>query len=546
MTIDLEERLRRYGATFERVVSARDALPVQHGRVHDVVAEADTRSRARGRRALVATTAVVALVIAGVLLALARSDGGERLKVTGGTRAVPTHVVAQLADGHLGVFDSRTGQFAGVVAGGKTFGSLGSLVAASDRHSVYAAVARRQGNRCDPPTIERIDLTTGAVTDPRGGPVGTTRGDAPAISPDGRYLAYLTCVGTGREAAGLADLHDGTEFRWPTPDGELGGPVWSSDSRYLAFAEGLDRVRIMMVRRASPPLLSTEVLRLPTSTPLATTGTGFGAELAGFLGEGRDTLLLRRVRHAPDDPRAPTQQAQLAATIEKFRRDLASLPPNDPRSVALQQDLQAAISADYRFESNRGLKTDAIAFDAESGKIRVLFTLNGDAQLSVDETRRHVLAVTVLGAFRWSEGDARARQLPGWVQPPTVLSPPAWLPSNTTVVPLPYRAEPATARPNDAVESCKSTVTAMGSSVSVFDHGTGQTYNVDVSDACLKVAQASPSPTDNSVGAIYYFKNGKLVVEVHRRTTTTGGGSSIDGNSPVLSSQSFSVKPGQP
>jgi hypothetical protein len=86
----------------------------------------------------------------------------------------------------------------------------------------------------------------------------------------------------------------------------------------------------------------------------------------------------------------------------------------------------------------------------------------------------------------------------------------------------------------------------MGSSVSVFDHGTGQTYNVDVYDACLKVAQASPSPTDNSVGAIYYFKNGKLVVEVHRRTTTTGGGSSIDGNSPVLSSQSFSVKPGQP
>jgi hypothetical protein len=199
--------------------------------------------------------------------------------------------------------------------------------------------------------------------------------------------------------------------------------VWSSDARYLAFGEGLDRIRVTMTRRSSLGLDSTQVLRLPSSIPLATPGSSSGSELAGFLGRGRDTFLLRRVRIVPQDAQGP-DVGPLLASIRKTQSQLAALQPNSPQVPALQQALQAALTAYDSRVANRNFKTDALAFDAASGEVRVLFTLTGVAQLSVDESCQHVLAVTGLGAFRWSRGNSRPSPLPGLSQTATA----AWMP----------------------------------------------------------------------------------------------------------------------
>lgn len=89
------------------------------------------------------------------------------------------------------------------------------------------------------PTVQRLDLDDGSIVD-----VGP--GDMPAISPDGRSLAYLTatrcpeaCSRRDWDEVVVLDLEGGAELRWQLTDvspAPLTGVAWSEEGSELYVA----------------------------------------------------------------------------------------------------------------------------------------------------------------------------------------------------------------------------------------------------------------------------------------------------------------------
>ncbi len=89
-------------------------------------------------------------------------------------------------------------------------------------------------------TLVRVDLAEGTTT--REALAGTTQLRLqPALSPDGRYLAYVDAIATGSETDRLwvRDMSSGDSFEVTPRQGAYRSPFWGSDGRSLFFVSNL-------------------------------------------------------------------------------------------------------------------------------------------------------------------------------------------------------------------------------------------------------------------------------------------------------------------
>jgi len=96
----------------------------------------------------------------------------------------------------------------------------------------------------------------------------------PAISPDGRYVAYVSDE-TGESVAWVRTFPDPSAGRWRISDGSGLEPVWSADGKELFYRneEGLFSVEVVtdpVFRKGATRLLSEEASTAPTSPYLST------------------------------------------------------------------------------------------------------------------------------------------------------------------------------------------------------------------------------------------------------------------------------------
>lgn len=90
--------------------------------------------------------------------------------------------------------------------------------------------------RSDPWAIRALDITTGAVRDLTA-PSRETLGDGdPAVSPNGRYIAFRRTQLHGADDIFLLDLKTGRERALTTDGWKAAGYVWSKDSRHLFYS----------------------------------------------------------------------------------------------------------------------------------------------------------------------------------------------------------------------------------------------------------------------------------------------------------------------
>jgi len=108
-----------------------------------------------------------------------------------------------------------------------------------------------QGTRWD---VERLDLRTGGTRTVLGGP---HRESAPAVSPDGRWLAFHSDASGQKEIYVVPTEGDGGPWRVSTDGGTY--PQWSSEGREVLYraADGwveASRIRTLPTFSADPPV----------------------------------------------------------------------------------------------------------------------------------------------------------------------------------------------------------------------------------------------------------------------------------------------------
>jgi hypothetical protein len=166
-----------------------------------------------------------------------------------------------------------------------------------------------------------------------GGPVTTiAAGTSPAISPDGRLLAFVT--GTGRacsrpcpakpESIAVRDLAAGTQKTWAftstLPD--ISSLSWSPGGRYLAFAGTTETTNGTVLARTAHVLDTRAGGTLDQARPIP---LGRAVAWAGYLTANTGA----GVTVGPDGviPAAPGL-AEVAVTNGQIIRRLTSLPPH--------------------------------------------------------------------------------------------------------------------------------------------------------------------------------------------------------------------------
>ncbi|HEV2068483.1 MAG TPA: hypothetical protein VGR26_01670 [Acidimicrobiales bacterium] len=172
----------------------------------------------------VATAGFTAVVVAGaVLLAAGARAGDSPIDLTAGpapatASPAPERATLIAADerGRIVELSADDGTQVGVLADGAiTGGSVGSLTVAGDRRTVFFADHDPLvGLPCDS-TVVALGLADGRTTT-----IGP--GFAPALSPDGGRLAYVTTDGDSSGcayAATVRDLATGAETAWAIDSG---------------------------------------------------------------------------------------------------------------------------------------------------------------------------------------------------------------------------------------------------------------------------------------------------------------------------------------
>ena len=95
--------------------------------------------------------------------------------------------------------------------------------------------------------------------------------DAPAFSPNGRYIAYVSNQ-SGRYQVYVVSYPEGEVFRISTDGGEE--PVWSRDGRELFFRHG---IRFLSVAITDDPEFQTSTSTKLHEQPFDRSGYGFGS-----------------------------------------------------------------------------------------------------------------------------------------------------------------------------------------------------------------------------------------------------------------------------
>ena len=254
-----------------------------------LIAEARRRQRDRRRRA-------VRLILAAALAAAAVAAGGSgligrgvrtpaqgpRWLPAGPVRPMPSQVVVWTGGFKIQVLSSRTGRVVRTLASNVGLYQGIPTIAVSPAGIVYFAPARGPGQ-----WIESTPLTGGPITT-----IGP--GDMPAISPDGRLLAYLawtvkiyppsTPAGdmtSTPEAIVVRNLETGAVRSWAfTSDvPAISSLSWSPDSRFLAYTS-------LSWASGQPPPDTTQLLDTRSGGTLTSARRiplAPGLEWAGFL-----------------------------------------------------------------------------------------------------------------------------------------------------------------------------------------------------------------------------------------------------------------------
>jgi hypothetical protein len=329
----------------ERTGDALNAIAESAGPVPDLWARTQRRIVRRRNRRVMSILAVVGVVVAGAVFgAIVRRPPARRLNVVGSHESrYPSHAVAVTADHRLVVLDARTGRALRVLATGvDAVNGFPTVAVAPDGNTVFFDRARRTGPRECRDGATRVEEI--ARVPIGGGPVlRVVRGAHPAISPDGKSLAYATrnddaCNGDPnsvvvvavKDIDKLATRFPGLVGRGFAPAGPSAVQVfdvsWASDSRHLAIsmsARGGGYPRILDTR----PTIDAPLDTLPKVQLLD--GDGLQVAYLGTTGSLVDTSAQR----------APNAVAAIDPITGQVTRRLFILPCTSSEGIAPAADL---------------------------------------------------------------------------------------------------------------------------------------------------------------------------------------------------------------
>lgn len=195
------------------------------------------RSAERSRAFALGTVAIAVVVsLAAVVLWVGREQPRTQVAVV--PRPGPARILAVKGDGWLVLLDARTGtelrRYLANPAPGTPI-----AVSPDARHFYFASGDGNAG--CQRETIQRRPIDPGP-----GSATVATGAIEPAISPDGRYLAYYHCLpGDDRpDELVVRDLALRRDRVWPAAAPDFFGErlVFDSDSRHLIIEVNRDRV----------------------------------------------------------------------------------------------------------------------------------------------------------------------------------------------------------------------------------------------------------------------------------------------------------------
>jgi hypothetical protein len=305
----------------------------------------------------VAVVLVVALTVGAV--ALARDPSSRRVPAGPALGGMPRRVLAITDRNQPVVLDARTGRVLTRYESHSVAAGTQVAVAPDGRSFYFVDGIGNEG--CQDHSILRFGLAPGI-------PGQSIADDAsePAISPDGRYLAFYRC--TGGDAAGAArpdqlvvrDLRLGGDRVLVPPPGTFFGErlIFDADSRHLIYeAVGL------------PAAVATDLRRVDLSAGSPMPGLAFGVaqRLVGALDSGARYLVV-----APHVENRKRQAGDLVASVGP-----------DPAVPGVRSEA---------FEGWFWLPSDVTSAAA-------------------DRTGRHAVAVSRSTLYRWSRGDAEPTKL---------------------------------------------------------------------------------------------------------------------------------------
>jgi hypothetical protein len=205
----------------------------------------EARQRERRRRmAWIGVIAVAALVISLIVALVGASSssprvmptastGGPSPKLTGG--GMPSEIVAWSNAGTIEVLSANNGHVIRTLAPYDGEGRGISSLAVSISGILYFDETTRGEHGLPVAVINSVPVSGGAVRQ-------FAKGCDPAISPDGRFLAYVTGLAActpgyaAPEAITVTNLVTGQRHSWrSSPEAILDSLSWSSDSRYLSL-----------------------------------------------------------------------------------------------------------------------------------------------------------------------------------------------------------------------------------------------------------------------------------------------------------------------
>src|ERR1700730_446690 len=385
----------------ELAVAAQDQPPVQSDARHRVQ-RLVRRHRARG--AGMVGLVVVAVVVAEVAILRptereTRISTGPRITAAG----MPGEVVAVTTDGRLVVMRSTDGHVTRQLASDAVVDPRGlngealSLAITPDGKTVYF-----MSNAFSGATISSVPLAGGPVTNVLGQGCCV---HSPAVSPDGRWLAY----------SGVPDRSD------------AGRDILLLD---LSLPRG--------------PTAASYTRRWTSSTPL---GPGIGI---GPLAWAPDSQHLAFIHNDSPDPRSP-RVLDINAPESTLLDQLPAvhLPDGQPG----QARWAGYLGNTGDMLGITGRNSQVVATDARTGiGTHFLFTLPGATAPAADISGNHLVVTGTDGLYTWNTGDSQPHKIAEHVLAA------AWVPVKSTI----YRSPPPRANAAMAYDSRRAKVVLFG------------------------------------------------------------------------------------
>lgn len=302
-----------------------------------LIAEARRRRRQRWRAAAAVLSAgLVSAALAGTVVVLSGRSGGAASravepKLPGPTRRMPSQVVVVTSWLKVEVLSSRTGRAIRTLATDVGPYQGPAALAVSPAGIVYFEKARNR----------QVFVASTPLT---GGPITTIAvGHMPAISPDGKLLAYVTYKGLihGVQAIVVRDLATGAErtcaFASSIP--YIDSLSWSPDSEFLAFTANY------WANARQHPIEIAGVLDTPAGGTLGSARRiplGNGLQWAGFLTPDIGLAVTAQ----PSGSRSRQSLVEVAVRTGRVLRWLASLPADGLGTFNAYDGTEGTITAD--------------------------------------------------------------------------------------------------------------------------------------------------------------------------------------------------------